>query len=200
MLMGWQFKKTEDIDRFFNELSSIIKRKKVDIFLLGGCALILSGLSRTTQDIDFEVKPGEEDLFEKIQKFCSERTIAANFSEDASRWGMISISSDRSRCISYKRFGNINVYIMNPLDIIVGKMERFTTIDEEDILFLIKRYKIDSKDLINGLADGIRRSIRSEKLFTFKKVAENFLKAHSKESWGIEPGNILELWHKAISN
>lgn len=192
-----EFKDKGSIDLFFKRLSEFIT-EDIDIYLLGGCALILLGASRTTQDIDFEIKGASDETIERIQQFCNDENIPVNFSEDAGKWGMISINSNRNTTLPYCSFGRIKVRILDPFDMIIGKIERFTDIDIQDVTFLIGKFSIKAEELLAVLAKALHRSVKSEKNFLFRKQVESFIKTYSKKLWGLEKDELLLLWDSSL--
>ena len=106
-----EFKDKGDVNLFFKKLSELVT-EEIDVYLLGGCALIILGASRTTQDIDFEIRGASDETIERIQQFCNDKNIPVNFSENAGMWGMISINNNRDTALPYSDFGKINVRIL----------------------------------------------------------------------------------------
>ena len=188
-----EFKGKLDIDLFFKKLAELIE-EDIDIYILGGCALILLGASRTTQDIDFEIRGASDETIERIQQFCNDKNIPVNFSEDAGMWGMISINNNRDTALPYSDFGKINVRILDPLDMSIGKIERFTDIDVQDVTYLIKKFSINAEELLTAWARALNKSLKSEKNFLFRKQVESFIKTYSKKLWGVEESELLFLW------
>lgn len=188
-----EFKDKRDIELFFKGLSEFIT-EDIYIYLLGGCALIILGASRATQDIDFEIRGASDKTIERIQQFCNDKNILVNFSEDAGMWGMISINNNRNTALPYSDFGKINVRILDPLDMSIGKIERFTDIDVQDVIFLIKKFSMKPEELLTVWAKALNKSTKSEKVFLFRKQVESFIKTYSKKLWGIEDSELLFLW------
>jgi len=188
-----EFKGKLDIDLFFKKLAELIE-EDIDIYILGGCALILLGASRTTQDIDFEIRGASDETIERIQQFCNDKNIPVNFSEDVGMWGMISINNNRDTALPYSDFGKINVRILDPLDMSIGKIERFTDIDVQDVTYLIKKFSINAEELLTAWARALNKSLKSEKNFLFRKQVESFIKTYSKKLWGVEESELLFLW------
>lgn len=149
-----EFKDKGDIELFFKRLSEFVT-EDIDIYLLGGCALIILGASRATQDIDFEIRGASDETIENIQKFCNEENIPINYSEDAGKWGMISISNNRKTALPYGNFGRITVKILDPFDMSIGKIERFTDIDIQDVIFLIKKVFNETRGVAYCMGKGI---------------------------------------------
>jgi hypothetical protein len=111
---------------------------------------------------------------------------------------MISISSSRDSVLPYKLFGRITVKILDPIDMSIGKIERFTDIDIHDVTFLIKKVSINSEELLTAWAKALNRSVKSEKNFLFRKQVESFIETYSKSLWGLEGGELLCLWKSLL--
>ena len=192
-----EFKDKRDIEHFFKRLSEFIT-EDIDIYLLGGCALIILGASRATQDIDFEIRGASDETIERIQQFCNDKNIPVNFSEDAGMWGMISINNNRNTALPYCDFGKISVRILAPLDMSIGKIERFTDIDVQDIIFIIKKFSINAEELLTAWARALNKSLKSEKNFLFRRQVESFIKTYSKKLWGVDAESLLILWDSLL--
>lgn len=192
-----EFKDKGDVNLFFKKLSELVT-EEIDVYLLGGCALIILGASRTTQDIDFEIRGASDETIQRIQQFCNDKNIPVNFSEDAGMWGMISINNNRDTALPYSDFGKITVRILDPLDMSIGKIERFTDIDVQDVTYLIKKLSMNPEELLTAWARASNRSLKSEKIFLFRKQVESFIKTYSKELWGVEDSELLFLWDSLL--
>jgi len=192
-----EFKDKRDIELFFKRLSEFVT-EDIDIYLLGGCALITLGASRATQDIDFEIRGASDETIERIQQFCNDENIPVNFSEDAGMWGMISINNNRNTALPYSDFGKINVRILDPLDMSIGKLERFTDIDVQDVIFLIKKFSMKPEELLTVWAKALNKSTKSEKVFLFRKQVESFIKTYSKKLWRVDAESHLILWNSLL--
>ena len=192
-----EFRSKKGVNHFFKRLSKFIT-EDIDIYLLGGCALIILDASRTTQDIDFEIRGANNETIERIQQFCNEENIPINFSEDAGKWGMISISDNRKTALPYDKFGKITVKILDPFDMSIGKIERFTDIDIQDVIFLIKKFSMKPEELLTAWAKALNRSTKSEKTFLFRKQVESFIITYSKKTWGTEADGLIHLWKSLL--
>ena len=108
---------------------------------------------------------------------------------------MISINDSRNTVLPYSNFGKIKVRILDPLDMIIGKIERFTDVDIQDVTYLIEKFSIKAEELLAVWARALRNSIKSEKNFLFRKQVESFIKTYSKSLWGFEEDELLHLWN-----
>lgn len=107
---------------------------------------------------------------------------------------MKNISNDRDNAVPYKRFGKIEVKILDPIDMSIGKIERFTDIDIQDVMFIIKEFSMKSQDLLVAWAKALNTSVKSETNFLFRKQVELFIKSHSMSLWKIESDPLLHKW------
>ncbi len=111
---------------------------------------------------------------------------------------MISINNNRNTALPYSDFGKINVRILDPLDMSIGKIERFTDIDIQDIIFLIKKFSMKPEELLTVWAKALSKSTKSEKVFLFRKQVESFIKTYSKKLWGVDAKSLLSLWNSLL--
>ena len=110
--------KSRDIDIFFKELNAEL-HFPLEVILTGGAAAILQGVDRATNDIDFELhlknskeKPSGDDIVKALRKVTEKTKIAAQFSDDISRWSMIVIPSKET--IPNKQIGQVKIMILSP--------------------------------------------------------------------------------------
>jgi predicted nucleotidyltransferase len=59
--------KTEDLFQRFLDVMDALEKEKVEYILIGGFAVVLHGMPRFTQDLDFFIK-GNEDNISRLQK------------------------------------------------------------------------------------------------------------------------------------
>ncbi len=115
---------------------------KDQLILLGGCALHLLGSSRPTLDVDYvgdDLKKGTFDRFleEVAQKLQLdvEAVPIENF--------LPVTVEDMEGCLLFGKFGEIEVFILNPYIIAFSKVERGFDTDIEDVIFLINNKYIE---------------------------------------------------------
>jgi hypothetical protein len=184
--------KPGDIHRFFEELGRRIDRP-VTVLLTGGAAGILQGVKRATLDIDFEIRlrraaAGSDsgDRWESVQRAIEDASratgITAQYDEDIDKWSSIALPSKRSRF--YRRFGKVEVRILEPGLWAVGKLTRYLSSDIQDLRIVLKGAGITASAAVKlwGAALGI--SPASSSHITFRKQVESFLDQYAREVWG----------------
>jgi hypothetical protein len=182
-----------DIDRFFQDLNRRISRP-VRVLLTGGAAGILQGVRRVTLDIDFEIRlkrGGVEsravgDRWEEVQKAIEEAAratgITPQYDEDIDKWSSIALPSKRSQL--YRRFGKVEVRILDPALWAIGKLTRYLSTDIQDLRTVLKNAKVTSKAAVITWGTALGISPASSSQATFRRQVETFLDQYSREIWG----------------
>ena len=114
--------------------------------LIGGSALALLGSQRQTIDIDFigdDLQP--EPLHQTIMQIAREMKICVEPITFERFIPLLKGSADRSLRIG--QFGNLEVYVADPLSIALSKLDRGLDTDLEDIVFLIRHIFITLEEL-----------------------------------------------------
>ena len=184
--------KAGDIHRFFQDLNLRLDRP-VQIVLTGGAAAILQGTSRATFDIDFEVRlkkvvrksanPGG--AWDVVQRAIDETVqatgIAAQYVEDIGQWSSIVLPAKESRL--YRRFGKVEVRILNPGLWAIGKLARYLSTDVQDLRIVLKTANTRPKAMVKLWGTALGISPASSSQATFRKQVESFLDQHAHEIW-----------------
>jgi len=124
-------------------------RKKVEIVLIGGVAVLLSGVtSRVTEDIDI-LAAG--DMVRVLRE-----AGALRFPIQPVADSFLCLHPDyRKACIPVRELSfppKIRVYRLSPLDLAISKLSRFQQVDVEDIRAIIKKEQISKKRLLQRYA------------------------------------------------
>ena len=180
----------EKIDLFFQKLSEKCPAVAGTIYVTGGAALILYGIPRVTDDIDFEIPDGLSE--EKIMAVSKEVGIPVQFGTDIERWGMTALAFYREQARPYKSFGKFAVKIVDPLNLIAPKLSRFLDRDIEDVKVLIKNFKISRYQLLEHLKQVYDRSPVSIEKGLFRNQVAQFMKDYQQELWNKQEP--LPLW------
>lgn len=180
------------IDLFFQELDRALSRP-ASVILTGAAAGAIYGNVRHSVDIDFEIrlkrreKKGGQNRDEIVQgairEVSSKLGIAANYSDDISRWSMIDYLNYRKSSIPYKKIGQIDIRLVAPEYWTIGKMTRFLEIDVKDIIKVIKKKRLRAGRLVSLWARALRASPLSLAKGQFRRNVENFLNMHGKKLW-----------------
>ena len=181
-----------DIDRFFEEMDRRIGRP-VQVLLTGAAAGILQGMRRATLDIDFEIrlKPAsarsntgkEWDTVQKAIEDAARATgITPQYDEDIDKWSSIAMPSKRSRL--HRRFGKVEVRILEPGLWALGKLARYLSTDVQDLRIVLKRANLNAATTVKLWGTALGISPASSSQATFRRQVESFLDQHAREIWG----------------
>ena len=177
--------KVSDIHSFFEDLDRRLA-EGVQVVLTGGAAAILQGTSRATFDIDFELRLKRGGNWDRVQQAIAETStatgITAQYGEDIDRWSSIAMPGRESRL--YKRFGKVEVRLLNPSLWAIGKLARYLSSDVEDLRIVLKRTKTQPKALAKVWGKALGTSPASSSQATFRKQVENFFTQYAREIWG----------------
>jgi hypothetical protein len=184
-----QIVKIRDIHRFFEDLNRRVGRP-VEIVLTGGAAAILQGTSRATFDIDFELRlrRASESAWDQVQKAIAQTStatgIAAQYGEDIDQWSAISLPGKESRL--YRRFGKVEVRILNPGLWAIGKLARYLSSDVQDLRVVLKAARTRPKTIARLWGTALGISPASSSQVTFRRQVEDFIDQYSREIWGAQ--------------
>jgi hypothetical protein len=122
---------------FLTELGDRYARPAT-LVLLGGSALCLLGSDRPTLDIDYVGDDlHKNELQRTIEQVAQELRITVDAVPIFQFVPMPTGADDRRLLID--RFGDIDVYVLDPYTIALSKLDRGFDTDIEDIVFLIRR-------------------------------------------------------------
>ena len=199
--------KVGDIDRFFEDLGRRIDQP-VQVVLTGAAAGILQGMERATLDIDFEIrlkqgtgKSGAGGRWESVQKAIEDAAratgITPQYDEDIDRWSSIALPAKRSRL--YRRFGKIEVRILEPGLWAIGKLARYLSTDIQDLRSVLKKANIAAASAVRLWGTALGISPASSGQTTFRKQVETFLDQYAREIWGrnADPAELKNLFLKS---
>lgn len=128
----------EQLETFLQELGKRYA-KPATLYLLGGGALILLGSTRLTLDIDY-VGIDLPDRWDELQILISQIADELDLKIDAVPNDMIPPLADtEQRQILVGTYGKLQVVIIDPYAIAIGKLDRGFPTDIEDVVFLIRR-------------------------------------------------------------
>ena len=195
--------------RFINEIADYLSNRGfagITIRFVGGSAVGIF-TDRASYDIDFDYECPEEqsvELAEAISAFLTERNISADFSEDATRWWVVSVRKNRYEPVPVAQVKGITFQAANPLEVLVKKIHRFYDKDIEDALLLIKRFNIGFKDFLKTIHDAVIDSQPSHALYLFKKNAEVFIREFAADLWSVKDIGVLltelnQVWTESIA-
>ncbi len=180
--------KSQDVNRFFQELSRQW-RYPTRVLLIGGAGALLMGGARPTLDVDFEAQflstEGSWEPFEEAVRKVSEKTgIGAQCAESIERWSELTLLNYRRHSRKVGRFGAIEVRVLEPEYWSIGKIGRYWDQDIQDMIAVFKRQKPDPVRLAQVWAKAIARSPKSTQLALVRRQAIHFFRTSGKEIWG----------------
>ena len=126
-----------------NELGSEIK-----LIAVGGTAMTLLGLKRSTIDVDFDLSEGDSRVLKRTLEI-----VPHGFRVDIFTNGLIFSQQlpdnylDKAIPIKVD-FMSIKLYVLNPIDIVVTKIGRLDDRDMQDIEACITRCKLEKEKII----------------------------------------------------
>ncbi len=185
--------KLKDVHYFFEQLSRRVS-VPVNVLVTGGAAAILFGVSRATEDIDFEVEvvvsPTQrhqawqslEQALGEVQKLTG---ITPQFSEDIDRWSSITLPSKRRRPLW--KFSTVKVEVLDPLDWSVGKLARYLASDESDVVEVFKRQNVSPRGVAQTWGKALALSPASSAQTLFRNNVRSFFDKHARGLWGATP-------------
>jgi hypothetical protein len=185
--------KVGDIHRFFEDLGHRVRRP-VRVLLVGGAAAVLQGVERATFDIDFEIDLGRsvprssvsEDASDAIQRAIAETArstgITPQYDEDVSQWSSITMPAKTSRL--YRRFGKVEVRILDPGLWAIGKLTRYVSTDIQDLRIVLKKAKTQPRPIVRLWGTALGISPVSSTQAMFRRQVESFLDQYAGEIWG----------------
>lgn len=194
-----------DIDRFFEDLGRRLDRP-VRILLTGGAAGVLQGISRATYDIDFEIRLRRlpegsrraRDEWERVQKGIEATAratgITPQYDEDIDRWSSIALPVKRGKL--YRRFGKVEVRILDADLWAIGKLTRFLSTDVQDLRVVLSKARVDPQAAVKLWGKALGISPTSSSQATFRKQVETFLNQYAQEIWGtsVDPAELKRLF------
>ncbi len=197
----------QEINRYFRILSTLY-RKPCTIILIGAGAGALYGRVRATMDLDFALKfkthsqRGEEKLWQEFSEQARETSartgIAAHYAEDIDRWSSITYLDYDKHTLRFRRFGSLNLRLLEPSYWAIGKLTRYLDPDIRDVIEVMRRTKIRPGKLSRVLGLALKKSPRSTACDLFRRQVEDFLAIYGRRIWGRDylPDAAIRTFHR----
>jgi hypothetical protein len=176
-----------DLDSFLNLLADL--NEPLELFAIGGTAMVLKNIKEATKDIDFLTSENQEKirkLFnlaglkeESKNKLCNIwrlGDIRIDIFYDGFIMGIPFLKDWKKLSEKIKEIGKIKLYILNWYDIIITKISRSETRDIDDIIAIIKSQKIDFNFLKKRYYSIADTSLISDFDDKFKHLEEKYVK------------------------
>jgi len=177
------------INRFFRTLAREFNAP-ARIILTGAAAGSLLGHVRTSQDVDFAVQlpRGDQADWERFQAAVARTAqatgIQVNYAEDIDRWSSITLLDYRRHTAAHRRFGKLDVRLLDPAYWTIGKLGRYFEVDVDDLVAVLKRRRLPVEPLLRLWARALRESPRSAAISQFRAQVEHFLRTYGRTLWG----------------
>ena len=179
--------KIEDLETFLNLIADL--NEPLELFAIGGTAMVLKNIKESTKDIDFITS---ED-YEKIRRLFN---LAGLKEESPSKGCNIWRLKETRIDIFYDGFimgipflddwkllsqkirdiGKIQLYILNWYDLNITKISRSETRDIEDVIAIIKSQKIDFNFLKKRYYSIAETALISDYDYKFKYLEKEYAK------------------------
>ena len=177
----------KDLENFLQLIADL--DEEIELFAIGGTAMILKNIKEATKDIDFLTTAP----YKKIKELF---TLAGLNEKDPSKlcniWYLDKIRIDifhdefimgftlpddwKKSSHSLRDIGKLKIYILNWYDLIITKIARSESRDIEDILAIIEAEKIDFKKLKERYYQHAEISLIAEFDYKFKHLERRYKK------------------------
>lgn len=177
------------INQFFRALANEYPAPAT-VILTGAAAGSLMGHVRASRDIDFAVRVPRRDaktwerLAAAIDRAMRQVGIEVNYAEDIGRWSSISLLEYRRHTTRYRRFGRLEVRVLDPAYWAIGKLGRYLELDVSDVVAVLKGHRAPVGRVVDVWGAALRASPRSAAVFQFRSQVEHFLRTYGRAIWG----------------
>ncbi|OGX41042.1 MAG: hypothetical protein A3C53_06665 [Omnitrophica WOR_2 bacterium RIFCSPHIGHO2_02_FULL_68_15] len=195
----------QQIARFFTVMARALDAPAT-VVLTGAAAGTLMGAGRPSLDVDFAVvlpwgRPAVpwSRVEQAVQAATRQTGIAAQFAEDISRWSLISFLEYRRHTRPYRRFGRLDVRVLEPPYWAIGKLTRYLDLDVEDLIRVLRRARLAPEPLARLWGRALKASPRSDACWSFRRHVETFFHRHGPAIWGraFASARALAAFHRA---
>ena len=194
------------IDRFFRTLADRLD-EPATVILTGAAAGSLWGHVRPSLDIDFAIRPAKYSprAWTRIEQAIAQASrltgITANFAEDIDRWSAVTYLDYRAHTRLYRKFGRLDVRLLEPAYWSIGKITRYWESDTNDLAQVLARQRVAPTTLARLWARAIRASPRAPELTECRRHAEHFFLTFGTRIWGpsFQAERIIRQFHRALT-
>ncbi len=176
-----------DLDSFLNLIAAL--NEPLELFAIGGTAMVLKNIKESTKDIDFLTT----EKYEKINKLFKLAGLKEESTGKACNiWRLDGLRIDifydgfimgipfpndwKELSQRIKEIGKVRLYILNWYDLIITKISRSETRDINDIIAIIKSQKIDFNFLKERYYSIAETSLISDFEYKFKHLEGEYAK------------------------
>jgi hypothetical protein len=195
-------------NELFDFLQSISKyfEREINIYALGGTALTILGIKKSTKDIDINIDSYKEykyvcNVFEQLGfeqkgiRWITQEALAFDIFHGSNILGTDLLSDCISKSKFIESFGNINLYTLFLDDIIISKLARGDERDFEDIKCILEFNKLNMLNLVERYKKTMEDSVVSN----YKQKLIDLIHFKFKE-WGwkldLELINEVKKWEE----
>ena len=194
------------IDRFFRTLAKVLD-EPATVILTGAAAGSLWGHVRPSLDIDFAIRPARRSpqAWARIEQAIARASrltgITVNFAEDIDRWSAVTYLDYQAHARPYRRFGRLDVRLLEPAYWSIGKVTRYWESDAKDLAEVLRRHRVAPETLARLWARAIRASPRSPELIACRRHAEHFFLTFGVRVWGpaFQAERTIQQFHRALA-
>ncbi len=186
-------------DELYEFISSISKyiEEEINMYALGGTALTILKIKKSTLDIDINIQTSKEykyicKIFEELGferngiRWTTQEGLAFDMFHSSNIMGTELLEDCKTKSKFIKEFGNIKLYTLPLEDIIISKLARGDPRDFDDIKLLLNTQKINLKDLTERYKETMEFSI----VANYKQKLLDLLEIKFKE-WNLDIDNML---------
>ena len=157
------------------------------LLITGAWAAATWGRVRHTRDVDFEVAgvPARwmEAFGEAVRAAESDSGLMAQYSTRIDRWSELSLLAYRRNAKAVKRYGQLDVRVLDPLHWSLGKVGRYVDRDVADLVEVFKRVRPDPLTVARLWSRALRASPPSSQLWNIKRQMLDFFRSYGASVW-----------------
>jgi len=175
-----------DLNDFLNLIADL--NEPLELFAIGGTAMVLKNIKESTKDIDFMT----EESYEKIKRLFKLAGLKEESTDKVCNiWRLNNLRIDifydgfimgipfpddwKEKSEKIRKIGKITLYILNWYDIIITKISRSEKRDIEDILAIIKIQKLNFELLKERYFSIAETALITDYKYKFKYLEEKWL-------------------------
>lgn len=186
-------------EELFELISSISKyvEREIKMYALGGTALTILGMKKSTRDIDINIESQKEydyicKIFDELGfdregiRWFSQEGLAFDIFHGSNILGTELLPDCIEKSKFIKEFGSIKLYTLPLEDIIISKLARGDQRDFEDIKTIFEKSKVN----IKNLAERYKETMESSIVVDYKQKFLDLIEIKFKE-WKLKIDNEL---------
>lgn len=177
-----------DLSKFLNLLADL--NEELELFALGGTAMVLKGIKESTRDIDFiTTEPYskikrlfglaglKEEQAEKVCNIWRLDKVRIDIFYDGFILGVPFPDDWKQLSEKLQDIGKVRIFVLNWYDLIITKVARSETRDIDDVLAILKSQKIDFQMLKKRYYTLAETALIGEFDYKFKHMEEAYARS-----------------------